>query len=125
MEKQFALVVEDDKDEANIFARALQMAGFKTETLQAGDTALARLAAVAPDVVLLDLHLPRVPGTEVLRQVRADSRLDETRVIIVTGDPQIAETIRDEADLVLLKPIGFNQLRNMAARLVSGERPRK
>ena len=123
MSRQFALVIEDDRDEAIIFARALQTAGFETEVVRSGDTALARLAALVPDVVLLDLNLPRVTGADVLHQIRADSRLAKTRVIIVTGDPQGAELVRSEADLVLIKPISFTQLCDMATRLVASTSP--
>ncbi len=119
MSSQFALVIEDERDEAVFFAHAMQAAGFETEIIRAGDTALARLAVVVPDVVVLDLHLPRIAGADVLHQIRGDARLAETRVIIVTGDPQMAESLRDEADLVLIKPIGFDQLCGLAARLVS------
>jgi DNA-binding response OmpR family regulator len=97
----------------------LQTAGFETEIARAGDTALARLAVVVPDVVVLDLGLPQVLGTDVLHQIRADPRLAETQVIVVTGDPPRAENLRGEADLVLLKPVGFNQLCGLAERLIS------
>jgi two-component system response regulator AdeR len=121
--RQLVLVIEDDKDEAVFFAKALQTMGLETEIIRAGDTALARLAAVVPDLVLLDLHLPRVEGIDILRHIRGDARLAETRVIVVTGDPQAAEDLRDEADLVLIKPIGFDPLCNLAARLVSAGSP--
>ena len=39
-----------------------------------------------------------VSGTDILRQIRADKRLIETRVIVITGHPELAEAIRDEAD---------------------------
>lgn len=119
MAEQFALVIEDDKDEAFVFTRALQAAGFETEAVRSGDTALVRLATVVPDVVVLDLHLPHVDGRDIVRQIRRDARLARTRVIVVTGDPQWAESVRGEADLVLIKPIGFEQLGDLAARLVA------
>jgi two-component system KDP operon response regulator KdpE len=123
MSNQLALIVEDDKDQANLFARALRTAGFETEIARAGDTALAQLAVAVPDVVVLDLGLPQVTGADVLRQIRGDPRLENTQVIIVTGDPQRADDICGEADLVLIKPVGFNQLCDLATRLLSsGER---
>jgi DNA-binding response OmpR family regulator len=123
MGNQLALIVEDDRDQASLFARALQTAGFETEVARAGDTALARLAVVVPDVVVLDLGLPQVQGTDVLHRIRSDPRLANTQVIVVTGDPPRAENLGGEADLVLLKPIGFNQLCNLAERLISSASP--
>jgi two-component system response regulator RegX3 len=119
----FGLIIEDDQDLAIIFAMALQEAGFETQIVRAGDTALMWLESATPDIVVLDLHLPRVSGQDILRQIRADSRLAETKVIITTADPRLAEILQEEADLVLLKPIGFSQLRDLAARLGFAESP--
>jgi DNA-binding response OmpR family regulator len=117
MANPLALIIEDDYDLSIIFAEALQAAGFKTQIVRAGDTALMWLSSKTPKVVVLDLHLPRIAGTNILRQIRDDPRLKETRVIITTADARLAETLREEADLVLLKPISFSQLRDLAARL--------
>jgi DNA-binding response OmpR family regulator len=117
MSDLFALIVEDETDLAIIFSKALQEAGFETQIVRAGDTALMWLSSTTPQIVILDLHLPRVSGEEVLNQIRADERLTETKVIIATADPRMAETLQDKADLVLLKPIGFSQLRDLASRL--------
>jgi DNA-binding response OmpR family regulator len=112
-----ALVIEDSNVEAAIYDRALQAAGFETEVISSGDDALARLAIVVPDVVVLDLNLPGVDGADILRHIRADARLAETRVIVATAEPQAARTLREEADLVLIKPVNFAQLRDLSARL--------
>ena len=56
---RFALIVEDDKDLSTIFSIALQEADFETEIVSTGDKALERLADIVPDVVVLDLHLPK------------------------------------------------------------------
>ena len=112
----FALVVEDESDLSIIFAKALQESGFETQIVRAGDTALTWLASTEPQVVIWDLHLPRVSGDEVLARIRADERLKDTKVLVVTADARLAETMEDQADLVLLKPIGFSQLRDLAAR---------
>jgi len=113
-----ALVVEDDKDISELYGRVLESLGFETEIIRRGETASARLTAVVPDVVLLDLHLPgHVSGTDILRQIRADKRMTQTRVIIITGHPELAEAIRDEADVVLNKPVDVEQLGDLISRL--------
>jgi DNA-binding response OmpR family regulator len=117
MSNPLALVIEDDYDLSNIFAQALRSAGFEPEIIRTGDVALARLACTEPGVVVLDLHLPRVAGMDILRQIRADPRLAETRVIVATADDRLAEILHEEADLVLVKPISFSQLRDLSARL--------
>ncbi|MBM2850784.1 MAG: Response regulatory protein, partial [Anaerolineales bacterium] len=62
-------------------------------------------------------HLPFVTGAEILRRMRADRRLDQTRVIMTTGDAQTAEALRNDVDLALVKPVSEEQLRELAARL--------
>ena len=119
MSNQLALIIEDSQTQALIMAEALRAAGFETEIISTGDAAIERLAAVVPDIVVLDLHLPGVSGTDILRHIRAEARLEQIRVIVVTVEPQAADIIRDDADLVLLKPIDFAQLRDLAARLGS------
>lgn len=118
MSAPFALIIEDHEDSAIIFSEALKAAGFETEVAHWGDVALERLAATTPDVVVLDLYLPRVGGPDILRQIRADARLAKTRIIVATAHPQLAESLQGEADLMLIKPIGFHQLRDLAARLI-------
>ena len=112
-----ALVIEDDFDASLIFSKALQAAGHQVEVIRAGDLALKRLGEMVPHLVILDLHLPEVDGTEILKQIRADERLARTRVIIVTADARMAEPIKDDADLVLLKPASYSQVRDFALRL--------
>ena len=90
---------------------------WKTEIIQDGEVALARLAETVPHVVLLDLHLPQVSGRTILQHIRTDKRLVNTRVILATADPRTAEMLRDEVSLVLIKPISFIQLRDLASRL--------
>ena len=100
-----------------IFAQALRAAEFETEIVQDGAKALKRLAAIIPTLVVLDLHLPHVSGEDILRHIRTDDRLESTQIILATADPLMAEDLRADADLVLLKPISFSQLRDLAARL--------
>ena len=112
-----ALIIEDDENQAPIFAQALKMAEYETETIHDGQAALDRLAVVVPDLVLLDMHLPNVSGDTILHHIRADVRLANTRVMLATADAYMAENLRDKSDLVLLKPISFTQLRDLAKRL--------
>ena len=123
MSVRCALIIEDNRELAIIFSQALQAAGFATGIMLDGDQALARLAITTPDVVVLDLHMPRVSGVEILRRIRADARLAGTRVIVATADMRATDMLQDQADLVLIKPVSFTQLRDLAGRLAS-PRPR-
>jgi DNA-binding response OmpR family regulator len=117
MGNPLALIIEDHEDSSIIFANALREAGFECEIIRAGDKALTWLAETTPAVVVLDLELPRVSGMEILRQIRADARLAKTHVIITTAHPDLAIGLEEKADLVLIKPISYSQLRDLAKRM--------
>ena len=70
-----ALIVEDEYDISLIFAKALRAAGFEAEIVHSGGQALEWLASNVPHIVVLDLQMPKVAGTEVLEHIRADPRL--------------------------------------------------
>ncbi|MBI1879627.1 MAG: response regulator transcription factor [Chloroflexi bacterium] len=116
MTKPLALIIEDDKKLADVFSLTLQKE-FDIEVVGDGKIALTRLANLIPALVVLDLHLPQASGEIILRQIRADKRLTETRVMLTTADAQMADVLREEVDLVLLKPISVNQLHDLAMRL--------
>jgi DNA-binding response OmpR family regulator len=112
-----ALIIEDDSDLASIFAEALQAAQFKTEIISDGAAAQSRLQEVLPQLVVLDLHLPRVSGEALLRQIRSTPALANVKVVIASADPITADMLSPESDLVLVKPVSYSQLRDLAQRL--------
>ena len=116
-----ALIIEDDKKLADIFSHALESAEYRTETVSDGQAALSRLNDVTPAVVVLDLHLPNISGDEILHHIRTEARFSKTRVMLATADALLAQNLIDLSDLVLLKPISFAQLRDLAQRLYPRE----
>lgn len=112
-----AFVIEDDKNLALAFAEALEEADYEAEVIYDGRTALKRLEETIPAIVILDLHIPHVKGDEVLEYMRGEERLKDVRIIVATADSSLANQLSDSADLVLLKPVGFRQLKELAARL--------
>lgn len=113
-----ALIIEDDEKLSTIYAAAVKQAGFTTRTIRDGKDAIKELDIFQPRLVILDLHLPHVSGEMILKAIRADQRLSKTKVIITTADAITAQTLEQEGDLVLIKPVSFNQLRDLAFRLV-------
>jgi len=114
--KALAVVIEDDPQLNEIIALTLQ-ADFDIDTCSDGNSGWKRLTEVTPSVLVLDLHLPGMPGREILAKLRADERFKNTRVILATADSRQAETLVDAADIVLLKPVSPAQLRELAVRL--------
>lgn len=118
MTKPLALIIEDDPQLNAIVSITLQ-ADFEIESCADGNAGLERLKQTTPNVVVLDLNLPGASGKEILQSIRADERLSKTRIILTTADERQAETLREEADIILLKPVSPSQLKELALRLRS------
>ena len=116
-DRPLAMIVEDHPDVSFLISAALQDAGFETQAIREGNTAMEQLNEVAPALVVTDLSLPNVSGGEIVRRIRADARLADTRVIVLSGEPQWSKTVEALADLVLIKPVSFDHLSRLAARL--------
>jgi DNA-binding response OmpR family regulator len=70
-----------------------------------GEESLQLAREVRPDVVILDMMMPRLSGLEVLREIRRDEALADASVIVLTAQPASRdEALRDGADVVMVKP---------------------
>ncbi len=108
------LVVDDDPHVRPVLVRLLQRHGLRVTNVGDGFTALAAIERVRPDVVLLDVKMPGIDGTEVLRRIKENPATAATRVIILTandlGDSLQAQVMRLGADGYLEKPITYERL---------------
>lgn len=118
MIKPKALIIEDNVNMANAFEEALEQAGYDVAVANDGVAALSMIPTSSYHIILLDLHLPLINGDKILDVIRASVHMAKATVILVTADDRMAEELRDRADLVLLKPVGFTQLRDMAMRML-------
>ena len=112
-----ALIIEDDATLADFFSEALKAVDIESEIIYDGQVALDTLAESSPRIILLDLHLPNISGLKIVEQVRSLDHLVNTRIIVTTGDPRLADEVREKVDLVLDKPVGFEQLGLLCARM--------
>jgi DNA-binding response OmpR family regulator len=107
------LVVEDDRDIAELVARYLERGGFEVEILGSGRDALTALAARPPDLLVLDLMLPHVSGTEICRAARANATTAALPIIMLTAradEPDRIAGLDVGADDYLGKPFSPNEL---------------
>lgn len=124
MSKQpHAIVVEDDLFLSEIYSDTLRGIGIEVETLYDGESAMQRLKTATPDLIILDLNLPKYSGIEIFHEIRKRGEISDTWVLIVTANPaQAAELTESELNsqnlLVLAKPISVDQLDQLAQRLV-------
>lgn len=79
------LVVDDEPSCRGPLSKLLELEGYETDTAADGVEAMDRLAQRLPDLILLDLLMPRMDGVQVLESIRGDERLKNLPVIVVTG----------------------------------------
>lgn len=118
------LVVDDDRSLCQILAKTFELEGWRVVVAHDGDDALAKAKSVAPDLLLLDLLLPKRDGFAVLEAIRAeDGPVAETPAIYLTGCSRTkqyeerAERLRAAA--FLTKPVALDTLREVTAKAVS------
>src|SRR5678816_2649972 len=85
MDKPFALIIEDDRDIVALFRHIMDLAGYRTEIVLHGGVAVDYLSKSIPDIVLLDLSLPGISGVDILKMMRADERLKNVPVVVITA----------------------------------------
>ena len=123
MEKPFALIIEDDRDIVALFRHVLDLAGYRTEIILHGKVAAEYLATTTPDIVLLDLGLPGMSGGEILAMMRADPRLKNVPVVVITAHAHLVEALPVAPHLVLIKPVNIEQMSNLIQRICPTEEP--
>ncbi len=79
------LVIDDEPDLLELVRLNLDQAGYRVETAETGGEALEQIRSSPPDLIVLDLMLPDILGTEVCRQIRSDADLAHIPVIMLTA----------------------------------------
>ena len=118
------LVVEDDGEIAEVLRRTLRQEGHDVRTAGDGEAALSAAAEFVPDLVILDLGLPRLDGAEVLRRLRAD---DDVPILILTARAELDERVASldlGADDYLVKPFERQELLARMRALLRRRPPR-
>lgn len=124
MESQIILLVEDNSDDEELTLRAMKQQNVRNDVVVARDGAEAldylfgtgsyvgRDVNDRPEVVLLDLKLPKVDGLEVLRRIRKDERTKILPVVILTSSKEEEDIINSYslgANSYIQKPVDFGQ----------------
>jgi two-component system phosphate regulon response regulator PhoB len=107
------LLVDDEKDLLSLVDFNLRAAGFETLLATTGEQALAHLRRRVPDLVLLDLMLPDLPGTELCRQIKADPRTRHVPVVMLTAKTEEVDRVVGfelGADDYVTKPFSVREL---------------
>lgn len=106
---RLVMIIDDDESVRELLEFVVKKEGFKSDSAGDGEEALNKIQTLLPDLVILDLMLPRYGGFEVLRQLQT-GETSGIPILIITGrytDRGTAEMIRQESNVVefLEKPI--------------------
>jgi CheY-like chemotaxis protein len=113
------VLLVDDSEAVLAFETATLAGHFSLQTAADGREALAKLAIEAPDLVVLDLSMPRMNGEEVLAHLTADPRLSGLAVLIVSSEGERARAcLARGARAFLLKPIRADDLLATVSRII-------
>ncbi len=114
------LVVDDDPAIANLLGALLIEEGFNAITATSGQQALEIVSANPPDLVLLDLMMPKVSGSAICIQLKADPLTRHIPVIIISGDAKAAQKVLEiGADGLISKPFDLDEVLACVAEKVN------
>jgi len=87
------LVIEDDKDIVELVRYNLEKEGFQVSACADGSTGLAQVRKSPPDLLVLDLMLPKLPGIEICKEIRKDVSLNRLPILILTAKGEEADRV--------------------------------
>ena len=118
------LVVDDDQAVRDSLARSLHYSGWEVTTAGDGIEALARLSALRPDAVIMDVMMPRLDGLETTRSLRASG--NDVPILVLTARDAIGDRVDGldaGADDYMAKPFSFEELQARLRALTRRVRP--
>lgn len=111
-----ALIIDDDASFAEVVGAFLQAAGYKVVVAGNGFQALRLAREIKPDVILCDMKMPNMSGSDVLRELAADPATARIPRLLMTG---VAEADRSHAHAFLLKPFQANDVLTAVQRAIA------
>ena len=119
--RETILIVDDDAALRRMYRAALSLEGYRVEEAADGDDALVCIEQQAPDLILLDLEMPRVDGLSVQREIAANAFTRHIPIVIATGSGKSLNNVG--VACVLRKPIAPDDLIRTIAECLAGQAP--
>lgn len=110
MRIQKILVVDDEKPIHSYLQRKLGKLGYTVYVAEDGEAAISQAFSNLPDIILLDVKLPKLNGIETCKRLKSDERTKDIPILMLSAKAQseeINEGLEAGADRYLCKPIGF------------------
>ncbi len=118
------LIVDDEPNIVLSLEFLMQREGYQVATAADGEAALEALAAQTPDLVILDIMLPKMNGFDVCRRIRADPRWQGVRILILTArgrETEVSKGLGLGADLYVTKPFSTKELMAQVKGLLAAQ----
>ena len=118
---KIVLVVDDQPHIVRLIQVNLEKEGFRVVTASDGVEGIEKVREERPDLVILDVIMPRKDGFEVLREIKGDDALAETPVVMLTvktHNADIVEGLKEGAELYLPKPFHPKELVSLVKRVL-------
>ncbi|HEY8741008.1 MAG TPA: response regulator [Candidatus Dormibacteraeota bacterium] len=116
---QTVMLVDDDPQLRHVVSMFFELEGYNVIQAQDGREAISMLSEYVPDVILLDLMMPDVPGLEVCQHVRATKNLKDIPVVVFTAADMKEDELRAAgADRFITKPYSLEGLRRVVRTLI-------
>ncbi len=115
------LVVDDSKDNLYLMQLILENQGYKVGIADSGEMALNQVESYQPDLIFLDVMMPKMDGYEVVHQLRKDQNLPSIPIYFVTADKytDYDEAIAAGANGIIYKPIEIDELLSEVAHTLA------
>jgi two-component system cell cycle response regulator DivK len=120
-QKRLFLLVEDFEDSRFMMRQLLEMAGYNVVEATDGEEAIELAVAKQPELILMDLSLPKLDGLAATRRIRQQRGLSEVPIVAVSAhdSPGLrSEALAAGCDEYVTKPIDFDQLSSLLTRLL-------
>ncbi len=113
------LLVDDSPTDLRVMSNALAARGYRLLTAADGEEALEKVQSDRPNLIFLDVILPKLNGFQVCRQLKSSPETRDIKIVLVTSKTQDSDRywgLKQGADEYLTKPFGDDELRAAAAR---------
>ena len=115
------LIVDDNPSIVRVTSLLLERRGFEVRSAE-DDSFLEIAEQWKPEVILMDVHLPKIDGVEATRRLKENPATASIPVVLMTGDVEAIDLATQcGADDLIIKPFGNNELVAMLTRLAGGE----
>jgi DNA-binding response OmpR family regulator len=114
------LVIEDNRDSRDILSKLLRMSGYHVMSATDGEIGLSTAMTYQPDLIITDIHMPKMDGIEFIKRVREMHSLVNTPVLVVTafGSNVAREALDAGADASAEKPFDFDRFLETVQELI-------